>query len=558
MFKKISIKTNKMKIFILVSCILFQNLQHAPLPTLNNLKFLKFRKENPFVFILFHEPSCQICPTIIETMQILSKKYIFDEKNVKFAIVDISENQILKNTQKITRTPTIRFYLKGEVFIPYLNTLHQEKIENFIDHHINFDLLPQIIQTENHYLIYLSSETALYFSVPEISTEEITFLENVQRAFPKIPVFYAKRTSEFDLKVQKYSNEKKGIYEISKTIYLTIFKRIFDEGDIIWETNEKIETINLIHAILTKQNPLVRIFNDEITDLLTKQLVPTIFLFDENYDTKIMRFFEEAAKKANPINIFVKSNFKEKNGPTFSGMFEKDAGKNPIICGFKIKNGKLSKFKLNKKPNLETISKFIEDFQTDKLPVFYKIGKKHDNSDRKIMKFNRDTYIKATEDPKKILVIGFIAKWCNYCHEVNKLFEESTKLMKYYNKNFQYALVDLDDNDIDDIDQSKIPLINVFIPGRNESRAFFGLREADVFLNWLEKETGKKLYDRKMPKDLENELNDIKKNAKESNFGEVKSGEEIEEMIKNNEEKQEYTSEIEKELEIISKMSKEL
>jgi thiol-disulfide isomerase/thioredoxin len=271
-------------------------------------------------------------------------------------------------------------------------------------------------------------------------------------------------------------------------------------------------------------------------------------MFDNKTDTETVKQFESVAKEGQWGVLFAKADPQLPNAQTFAGMFEKSAEKLPILGGFKVRDQRLFKFKLTKKLTKESIRQFITDFSEDKLAPFFKNGPRKETEQGRVGYINRQQHSALQHKSDTNLVVGYVAKWCSYCHEVKKMFEEVLKMIKREKDRFQFLIVDLDENDIDDLDQSKIPVVRVWGRSDDGFQMYSGLREADVFLEWVENRDGKSYHDRKMPKSVADEMDRAKTAFEQSNVtpGDSESNDEG------------PATDIEKELERISRMSTDL
>lgn len=513
---------------------------------LSSVRFDKFRRSHPVSLILFYEPGCTLCPQIFSILSAVKRKFEVELPELSIATVDLTQNQVLRKSQKISRSPAVRLYLTPEVFVPYVNATTEERFVQFIERHALSKAMAQEVESEDAYKELWEAKVAVYLGVQDLSQRTREAIDAFQRAFLEVPIFYAQKGSSFDHKIRSDVASKAGNLKNKETDKnLVLFRRSFDEGDLAYEVGDPIDWVNLAYMMVTGQYPRVRPLDLEVSDLITKQFIPTVIMFDNSTDTSVVQEFEEVARESQGGVLFAKSDLNMPNARTFAGMFEKNAEKMPILGGFRVREKRLLKFKLTKKPTKESMREFIQGFAADTLSPFFKNGPRKGREKGKIWQINREQHMSLRHEPDSNLVIGYVAKWCSYCHEVKKMFEEALKLIKREKDRFQFAILDLDENDVDDVDQSKIPVIRVWGRSDSEFQTYPGLREAEVFLEWIEGRDGKSYYDRKMPKSVADDVAKAKAAA-----GETEADQETPDP--------EAPTEIEKELERISRLSADL
>lgn len=409
-------------------------------------------REGKFSFVIFHGHDCPYCDYLKTMLKELGEEFKEEHPNLSLGLVNAEVHHDVRKSHEINSYPVAKLFSGEKYFNFFVQRLSKDQVKIFVQETLSKKAKPTLVDSDKGYVKYNNHDYSALFVFPEIGEAEKKFADNVQNLFPTVPVFYTKTGSKWD---QLVFSEKTGDKK-----YKLFFKRDFDEGDKKFTKRDGFDPEDLAATIRRIMNPRVQLINQHLSDEVFSGLYPGLVLFDKDLNsirvtllTKILleHSFHGVALKTNGIDHLSEAFFNN------LGVQEEDM---PCLRILGVGGGKINKFKFEGNWNEKDLKEFLNNWKDSKLKPYLKNARPIPHGPSKVRAWNREEYYKNLEDDENVLVVGMTGKWCAKCREIRQLFEETRGHLKD-KKSFLFATVDLDMNDIDSVDITRTPIIQI-------------------------------------------------------------------------------------------------
>jgi thioredoxin-like negative regulator of GroEL len=447
--------------------------------------FQNVRETSPYLLVFFHENECTYCEKMLKILEDLRVEFAEKHPTVRFATVDVEDNETVKEDEGIIKTPELRLYMDGDTFALYIDAMAKEKISAWIDRLFEEDATARQIKTERDYQTYKTTPVSAFFSVPEITERNRKYVNNLARIFPKVPFFWAETHSKFDDRIVP-DEEERYFFHFK-------FKRNFDDGDKEYKAVEGFRPESIIRLLNRLSKPAVEPLTGETLNNILSEGLRAVVVFDRTLNTPLMNRFEFAALKSNDTCVFIKSTIDDSNAQILARKLGVEEAEFPAMRAMVTENGQLKKYKFDGEFTQRKIFNFLYDFEHNDLKEYQKSGKYVNNYGREFHKYNRNQFLKVIGKGKVDVFVGFIGKWCPDCGAVQTVLVDINKKMTKDRDSIVLAEVDTDENDIDSVLKSQLPSIQLYKKNQPKMPILYeGKFSADAVIRWLEKELGRR------------------------------------------------------------------
>ena len=458
-------------------------LEEKGVSILSTNKFDEFLSQKKYSLILTYLPNCAHCKDVFKYLPSLTKKLKEIKVNVgKFNAESNNDYNTKINTNQF---PDLRLYI-NDLFIEYPYQLEEDKIYNWVNNLVNknFDLQP--IKNQRELDRVLKKNLALIFKYDKKDLKTLELIKNFS-------VIYNTKV---------YIYEAKGLknFKHDKDDYLFYLHRNFDDGAKSFTAGKEGFPAMILQKFMAMFSfPSMNKMGEKETQNIFKNKLKTLFVYDENYDSDLVKRVKKLALKYKGKLHFVMSNKKEVNAETLANLIAIEELPAVRILGFG--NGTFLKYKPDDLTKA-SLTKFIENAIADKNEVFYKkeaIPKKQGF----VKKVVRDNYKKIVLKSKKHVFVAFTTDWCEHCKEVDTAFSDVKKNILPEEKNTViFAKANYSKNDFDIVIKS-FPTIYLFKKGNKKNPIEYDLiRDWEVMLDFIGEKINKRLFTRVMPEEV--------------------------------------------------------
>jgi len=471
----------------MISCLLLLTLvgsASCEVMKLTTHNFSLTKKDNDFLLVFFHGEDCNYCDKVLGILRSIEEDFAETHPLLRYAYINLDDNETVKENEEVLSYPELRFYFHGEVFAMYIEAIDEKKIKSFINDHMEEPKPAKLIKGERDYQLFRNTQKAIYFGLPEVTDAFQLFCDNISRIFPDIPVFWAETHGRFDSRIV-YDEDEKYFYHFK-------FKRNYDLGDKELTARDGFKTGALVPFIMKLTKPTVQILNGSVLNNILNDGIKAIVLFDRTLSSPLANRFEIAALKANFTAIFAKATVEESNAQILAKTLGLEESEFPAIRAVESKNGKYIKYKMEKELNQKNINNFFYDFGISDLKPYYKSGKYENNFGRDFHRYNRKQLMKVLDQGKKDLFVAYIGKWCPDCSGIQTVFADTIKKIVYNKDSIIFALVDVDENDVETQLKQQLPSVQLYRRLRSKQPLLFDKKlSVDGILDYLEDKLGK-------------------------------------------------------------------
>lgn len=427
-----------------------------------------------FAFVIFHGHDCGYCDYLRELIAELSTETATQYPDLKFALINAEANEEARTRHSIQQYPVAKLFSGDTLFRFFIQRLSKEQIRAFIDDILSKKATAVEIATDKAFVKFNNLDYAVALSFAFVSPTEKAYAQSLQNLFPTIPVHYMAYGSKWDkLLFKDKSDEQK---------YRIYFKRDFDDGDKTFARSTIFDSEDIAATFSRIKDPKVQLLNRQLSDDIFSGLLPGLVIFDKDLNSSRVSLLTKVLLETTFHGITIKTNGTDDLAlplVTNIGITEEDY---PALRIIGVGGGKVNKFKFQGQWVEAELKEFLNEFKDSKLTPYKKCAKAVQIDDGHVHIWNRDQYTEAREDHENVLVIGFTAKYCVGCSGIREVLEETRKLIKD-KKSFVFGIVDLDYNDIDGVELTEAPVIQI-IRGHNV-RKFQGPKNASALADDL-------------------------------------------------------------------------
>lgn len=499
----------KVLFFILVASNIVADSEATPenakqILKLHSKNFKTTKNSIDYLIVLMHETECSFCKNVIDIFVQLIPEYAEKYPNLRFATVDVEENETVKEVENVQSIPELRLYLNGDIFALYTDSFDKKKFDSYVQDILDETKTAKLIKTEKDYQIFKNTEIAVFFGLPEVTERNTLYCNNIARMFPSLPIFWAETHGKFDSRIVNDEDEE--------FLYHFKFKRTLDDGDKEFKVKEGFDSAGIVHWIMKLQKPTVQTMNPKLLSAIMNEGVRGMIIYDRTLSSPLINRFELGALKANYSAIFVKATLDDSNAQVLAKVLGIEEGEFPVLRAIQAVDGRYKKYKFEGEFTQKNINNFIYDFGENQLEEYYKSGKYVNNFGKEFSRFNRKQFNKVINQGQKDVFVGYIGKWCPDCSGVQTVLVDVNKKMKLNRETVILAIIDTDENDIEGVLKQQLPSIQLY--KRRQARnpiLFTDKFTAENVIKFLEKELDRKFAGEDEDEEEEEEImNDSK------------------------------------------------
>lgn len=415
---------------------------------LDATNFAEFVQLNPGTLVLFHETTCGYCDRIKEAFRKALEKNKARYPELKAAVAN-GEDEKLKEENDLDKVPQLRLYLNKGFFVFYEDDFTDEGLQSFLEHYLQTRSEPLFVDSDRAFVRYNNKQNAIMLSFVSVGEEEREFALGLQRAVPDLPVYYMKTSSKYAYMVFPEDS--------SKSNFKMKMKRNFDEGDKFLGTREMFEPRHVLKIVWPYRKSRVEVFSERHLDQTLRSRKTAVYFFDSEYDSDAAETFSKAFISEGPEALAIKSTLREDGADRLRTLFGVSEEDFPTIRIVRVKDNRVQKFRLDGPVTQSTVTDLLAFFKDDKLTEYKKSQKPFDNTGKTVIHLNRETLSEKVVDAATHLVVAFVGKNATGMIE---LLEKTAPLLRNPAA-FTLAVVDVNRNDIEGLNRSKVPFIQV-------------------------------------------------------------------------------------------------
>ena len=472
---------------------------------LNEKNFDNFLEEHKIALVVFYIDDCHICDTVSADLSLLKEKHQESHEHLTYAKIKGNDNQELMKKLELSHFPHIRIYFDKDYFSYFQDEFTRGQLDHFLNIHLNNRAEPTSVDSDEHFAHYNKQPLAIYLGYPQLNDKNRKIASNIQRVFPDIPVYIGKSGSSVD---EKISGDK-------DTGYKLVLKRNFEDGNKILsgEDGASLNPGLLVRFINTYRKPVVDIMSLDISNKVFKYRLPALILFDKNYQTQSAKALRDAVLSTHFPGLTIASDLTEVNAGTVSGLADVHKGDFPALRILDFHAARFAVYKFIGDFTASNIEAFIKKYRNGELREHKKSERAFDNSNQRVLRLTRETADDVIQDTSKHVIVGFYASWCHSCDRVHPTLEKAARMVKNAD-DVVFARIDVDKNDLDYINMSQLPLVQLYKKNlKTQPVKFEGGINEEAVLDFLEVELDRDFSDRSIPEHLQKELNDQPKSV---------------------------------------------
>lgn len=431
-------------------------------------------QNSKFAFVIFHGHDCGYCDYLRELLAELSAETASQYPELKFALINAEAHEEARTRHSIQQYPVAKLFSGDTLFRFFIQRLSKEQIRAFIDEILSKKATATEIATDKAFVKFNNLDYAVALSFAFVSPTERAYAQSLQNLFPTIPVHFMAYGSKWDKLLFKDKSEDQK--------YRIYFKRDFDDGDKTFARSTIFDSEDIAATFSRIKDPKVQFLSRQLSDDIFSGLRPGLVIFDKDLNSSRVSLLTKVLLDTPFHGIAIKTNGTDDLAlplVTNLGVAEEDY---PALRIIGVGEGKVNKFKYLGQWVEAEIKDFLAEFKDSKLTPYKKSAKAVKNVDGHVHIWNREEYTEAVEDQDNVVVVGLTAKYCIGCSGLKDTLEEARKLVKD-KKSFVFGIVDLDYNDIDGVELTQAPVIQIV--KRRNVRKFEGPKTAQALADDL-------------------------------------------------------------------------
>ena len=421
---------------------------------------------------LYHPKDCPYCNYLKDVLDSVQKD--LGDNNISFGLIDIETHTDVNSAEKIRETPLVKLFAGGKYYTYFMNRLGKESIQEFLESILASRKKATYIAEERDFVKFNNHDYSFTLSFPSVTEDTRQQMDFFQRLYPAIPIFYTQTDSKFHKRIFEQ-------FGLSKP-YHALFKRDFDEGDKPFSKLTEFDVIDIVDSVWMLKDPIIRkVTHNDVDNLLAGKFVGMI-LFDKTDKSPESYLLTLEANNDKFFGLKVKSDGKEPfmaEMKSILGVRDEDM---PCLRIVDFKDNVVRKYRFEGTFNRDSVKEFLLAFKENRLTPYVKDAPPVSNKGKTIWDFNRSQYLKTVADHEVTSVIGFVAGRCSGCDAIISLLT-NTKHGLENKQLFVFAIVNLDYNEVDGVDPSRVP--SIFIARKGKVKEYFGTKTVDALSDEL-------------------------------------------------------------------------
>lgn len=440
---------------------------------LTDSNFDSFVKEHPHVFVKFFAPWCGHCKSMAESYAGLARKYNDSGKEVVIAEVDCTVQKDACAKHKVQGFPTLKFFMYGEA-VDYSGAREADDIESWIEKKSSVKL--EEITSEDKLEEVSKMKLAVVLAGDHFSKETLNGFTALASSFDKISFHFTKLPKARELAKSK------------KSTNFIIF-RTFDDGMKVFGTDGEMSNTEMRKFFDDHRFAAVIEFDDEAAQTIFGGQKSAVFFFNDNHDTETEKVFYSVAASKKFNIIFSRSTITTGLGQRLSEYIGVNGKHENEVRLVKFQGQDLEKYRLEK-VTVESLTKFVEDFQEGKLKTYLKSEKPIENDTAPVKTIVGDNFDDLVVENDRYVLLEVYAPWCGHCKQLIPIYDELAKKVAH-NKNLVIAKMDGTGNEHPSVSIKGFPTIKFYKKDKkSDPLDYNGARDLEGFLTYLKKEMG--------------------------------------------------------------------
>lgn len=430
---------------------------------LKQSNFEEIIKKHQYVLVEFYAPWCGHCKKLTPEYAAAAKTLKESDPAVPLGKVDATENQELANKYQVQGYPTIKFFVNGEA-VDFNGGRTTAEIVNWIKKKTGPSSVEVAdaaaldkLKADNKVVVaYFGEDNEQYASFVKVaqSIDALTF------------------THSFDSAQRDAAGAG-----------LVLYKQ-FDEGFNKYEGDFSAESIK--EFISTHRFPLVMSFEgDEAIERIFGKEASALVLFSDETDSQEYKHFVEAAGAAKGKIVFAHSTVTSGLGQRLSDYVGVKVADAPAVWVISPKAGDLSKFPLKETISKESVLRFLEHFENDKLERHFKSQEIPEKNDEAVITVVGKNFNEVVLTPGRHVLVEFYAPWCGHCKSLAPIYEETAQALAGNDK-ILLVKIDSTENEIPGVQVQGFPTLKFYPADNKESpQEYQGERTKEGFMKYL-------------------------------------------------------------------------
>lgn len=450
---------SKLHIFLLLIFITYSHNVDVKLDddvyVLTDGNFKEFVRENTSVFVKYYAPWCGHCKKLAPEYHEIAK-YFNDNKNVKIAKVDCTENQELCKSNGVSGYPTLFYYEGNYRGVKFSG----ERSKNGIISYIKSKLEPSKELPTVHDVVQL---------INSLSDEQKAFVFVGTKGFenyiaqiktePSISFYHIKESNSF--------KEKDGsLISFGSNGYKNVL-----EPELLLS--------NFPFFIKSELSLPVTYMNNIIYQKLLREKSPALILiFDEANKERIIKLGRDFSKGINKeiMVILVPHNSSIQEDIYVINIYRLVVTKAPFAAIIEADNRRKKYYYKEAELNLEGLFTLFTNWKEKKIEFDY-LSEDIPTKQGDVYTLVAHTFDKIVNDKEKDVVVFFSSPHCGHCKKVEPIYEE---LARHYkdDPNIIISKINCKENELEFIIGS-FPTFYIY-PGQSSNSIFYKENERTV------------------------------------------------------------------------------
>lgn len=457
--------------------------------------FYDYLKSHKNVMVLFRDRTCDECPQIQEDLRVAIRKFAPKEQAWSIGRLNVHKYHQFFKFLQIQRFPKIRFYFDNEFHTTLNETPNQIAIEDFVQQLAAGVPAPKELATKADLDELNSKKVSLVLSLPNLSDEGRTFALNLQKVFPKIPVFLTIAESKFD----------RAIFGKDRPPYKFLLKRNFDDGNREQVSYTLFQPEAILNLVDKFRHERVRRLDRETMDQILSHHNPFLIVFDKDIHSDNVKTFRDFIFQQHYSGMIFRSDLKEKDvGQELGqllGVEEKDF---PVLMVVKNHHRRFQKYRYQGEFTLPALKDFLARYIKGEVPEYFRDRKSVKQTPRKPKELVPSTFQTHLQESKKHVLVLFYKARCHKCDELRQALHHVVNQLAEDNQ-IEVVQSDAGSNDYDWVNSRNLPQLFLYpIDRRDKPVEYTGKADDGDIVRFLGDELQKYIH-RKNPAEVAHE-----------------------------------------------------
>jgi protein disulfide-isomerase A1 len=399
-----------------------------------------------FILVDFYAPWCGHCKKLTPEYAKAAKSLAKDNPPLKLAKIDTTIHKSLGVRYKIEGFPTLKLFINGEP-TDYTGGRTENDIVNWMRKKTG-----PVTKTLNN-----SQEVENFKNSGEVVL--VLFGDN-NDALNK----FARLNEEF-IYGECNTDECLDYFKVKKGT-LVLFKK-FDDGRN--DLSDGLTDSNIKSFVEGNSKPLAMKFDEKTAQLVFANFNSGLFLFRDSSAAntpELERIIKQVASKTKGKLQVITTDIKQGLEIRLAEYIGVTSADLPCI---KIADtrAELKKYNFQGEMNVDSIIRFVEDWESGKLKQFYRSQEIPEMQTEPVYTLVAKNFDEVVMDPTKDVLVEFYAPWCTHCKKFTPIYEELAKNLQH-NPNLIIAKIDATSNEIENISIQGFPTFK-FWPANNKN-----------------------------------------------------------------------------------------